>query len=1445
MTMRPHAFFTQTIALLLTAVLSLPGHAVALRNETPAEVPDVLAGLEQALTGRSATKLEGTLNKLAGVAGFDRGVLAGLGAGLEEVEERTPGDGVPANDEPFQIQRVVNLLEERYSLNTATALQLALFLNGHFRFPVASRRVMTASSGSDSPLDQGRANFLLLQAWLAAQMRLSFQASSTLAGAGLGGINEQTAVNMVPLQDNDDPTRVRDEEIGILEVLQIVGEGLRLGGLVRIEPVETQLAEFIDQARDFSESGDEERLARLMQKETPVHRLAAFSLFAAPGPYRLTDAALVKYAQLLIWYQDSQRLSAAVIPPVLSEEALASALAQTLAAVSEPVPDALLQAARSVDRSRKQQQLAAEGNLAAVGAQLAGQIIRAAIPNVPVSNEIRFTNLSGRFNQIAGNLAQVMKLDDPAYPLWQIQQMAPYFAGGLEEKVPVEDQFNKQGFTGHRGAVTSLAFNAAPKSKTLVSASDDGTVRIWSWETRGGHGKLIQQAGVLKVAFSSTGSAVLSVNSTSAVRHDWFHAYPIGRIEFRSSLFPETPPYPGSTAFSPDRKFLLVGGLRKEALIQNLAPEAAADYAGREGIVKRFKPEEGLPLSVAYSPDGNIALIGTSRGTVELRDVSDRFSEEATRFRVLRGHAGGVTVVLFSPDGSLVVSGDSKGFVRVWNRAGLFVNEFQHKAGKEILALAFNPDGNLLATGGRDGVLNLWDVYAGEARGTVKGPHSILSLAFSPNGGKLAVGRATNVISMLDIPPAGLEETLYEEMVRSTKDVVSLQLRDQFEQRLFFRADNPVVVPLELLARWGMGLRIVNRGNPGTFVRLSVPSLERGWEVLVEEVSSENGQVLGRETSLRDGPGHFASFNDIVIRRLADRDAVEISRWPYSNPEVYVEKFPAAAGELAAYFVRWLTLEERGPLNARARAVEGLARLDYGENRALRNQIINLFGELMTRQNPSGRTADDVWGEPSVSVREAAVRGLELLADDMDSIGVALPLLEFTEQNDLPLVGQRAGALIGRLEARRERLRSGTAGEAIRAEIAGRTGVRVRPSLRDQAEAETVQMLGAVAANIRFAPQENFAAFGGEQDEFQNSRTPTPLEQSGQPLFQEIMETVEDSVIRADAPNTMEFLNGNEQSVVPLFMDPTRGIRLGRSDMVRPESWNRSQPAQVVDEGGFIIAKPQRRFMEGHLVAVLESGRWNRPALAELIRVLPPAQEWSPFYHNIAMAPDVQVFARVRFRVTGEGHLQIATEQAAPARLEQILPIVAGLITGLTGGLEEPWVRVLTLEELGRRGVELAAAAQAEGYTQAILVPAKTVPAQLRPGSVDLYAHLSVVSGAMAILPEGWPIGRTLAVSEQNTDEANALLEEATDDFADGKQVVIALNPDFGQGVRLPENHPVALFLSPSTYHLIDRAALAAFLARPDALVNLILDLTRGTIERVTIEGEDYFAIFA
>ncbi len=177
-------------------------------------------------------------------------------------------------------------------------------------------------------------------------------------------------------------------------------------------------------------------------------------------------------------------------------------------------------------------------------------------------------------------------------------------------------------------------------------------------------------------------------------------------------------------------------------------------------------------------------------------------------------------------------------------------------------------------------------------------------------------------------------------------------------------------------------------------------------------------------------------------------------------------------------------------------------------------------------------------------------------------------------------------------------------------------------------------------------------------------------------------------------------------------------------------------------------------------------------------------------------------------------------------------------------GLEEQ-IRVVSVKDLERLEPELAAQARAAGRSRMVLLPASLASAPVEKASVSLFAHSSVSAGAAAVMPEGWTVGAFTEIPETDLSTGNKLLRRATAAFGQGNSVVIALDPAFRAGLQLPADHPVTLLLSTDTYHLIDRAALAAFLARPDALVNFVLDLTKGTIQRVTIEGQDYFAVFA
>ena len=66
--------------------------------------------------------------------------------------------------------------------------------------------------------------------------------------------------------------------------------------------------------------------------------------------------------------------------------------------------------------------------------------------------------------------------------------------------------------------------------------------------------------------------------------------------------------------------------------------------------------------SVAYSPDGKLALSGGLDGSVKLWDVGS-----GRLLRNFEAPTGGVDSVAFSPDGSRVLSGNGYGTITQWN----------------------------------------------------------------------------------------------------------------------------------------------------------------------------------------------------------------------------------------------------------------------------------------------------------------------------------------------------------------------------------------------------------------------------------------------------------------------------------------------------------------------------------------------------------------------------------------------------------------------------------------------------------------------------------------------------------------------------------------------------------------------------------------------------------
>jgi WD40 repeat protein len=157
--------------------------------------------------------------------------------------------------------------------------------------------------------------------------------------------------------------------------------------------------------------------------------------------------------------------------------------------------------------------------------------------------------------------------------------------------------------------------------------------------------------------------------------------------------------------------------------------EASAQDRYKVEIVRTF-PHAGAISTVAFSPNGALALSGSNDNTMKLWDVAT-----GTLVRTFVGHSNWVHSVAFSPDGTRVLSGSRDKTVKLWDAAtGALVRTFNGHS-REVLSVAFSPDGSRVLSGSIDKTMRLWDAATGATLRTFKG-HSaeVTSVAFSPDG---------------------------------------------------------------------------------------------------------------------------------------------------------------------------------------------------------------------------------------------------------------------------------------------------------------------------------------------------------------------------------------------------------------------------------------------------------------------------------------------------------------------------------------------------------------------------------------------------------------------------------------------------------------------------------------------------------------------------------------
>jgi WD40 repeat protein len=346
-------------------------------------------------------------------------------------------------------------------------------------------------------------------------------------------------------------------------------------------------------------------------------------------------------------------------------------------------------ALKSANQAEKQAQIAKQERDKAIAAQ---------------ANMLSYLSHEETTEGNAGNgmlyaLAALQKSADVDYP--PTAEVALYHA--------LSENHEAQVLVGHEYWVHYIDFS--PNDKWLVSASEDGTARIWS---------------------RADGTLLTTIKG-----HQSF----VSRVHF-----------------SPDSLQVLTAS----------ADTTARLWSAQDGkLIRIFQGHDGTLIDAQFSPDGSRILTASVDGKAKLWDKTT-----GQLIHTLTTDSQALNVINFSADGQQILTAGLDNIIWLWdaNTGNLLQSYVGHRA--EISQVLFQPKGHLIASSARDGSIKLWQENTAKSLHTLHLSSPVASLAFSHNGLYLAAGADNKKAYVWDIGQQPLQTAPLLQVFENHGDIV-------------------------------------------------------------------------------------------------------------------------------------------------------------------------------------------------------------------------------------------------------------------------------------------------------------------------------------------------------------------------------------------------------------------------------------------------------------------------------------------------------------------------------------------------------------------------------------------------------------------------------------------------------------------------------------------------